>query len=99
MKGWSENWIDLQGFLKLDERLRIAMRVHQGSGIVHLHDRRKRIERQREPEFLERLIESFFGNEKGKSVEIMHSGAIGNNSIARLNSRSASSHFQLKVSH
>jgi len=55
--GGSEIRITLQSFLELGERFRIAMRIHQRGGVIRVHDGRKRVERQREAEFLERLIE------------------------------------------
>src|SRR5437899_2965568 len=75
--GGSEIRIALQSLLELGERLGIAMRIHQRSGVIRIHDGRKRVERQGEAEFLERLIKSLFGNEEGKGVEIMRCGAIG----------------------
>src|SRR6266849_6078395 len=75
--GWSESRIALYGLLKLGERLRVAMRIHQGSRVVRVHDGRKRVERQRETEFLERLIESLLRDEQAKGVQIMRCGAIG----------------------
>ena len=74
---WSEIRIALQSLLELGERLRIAMRIHQRGGVIRVHDGRKRVERHREVEFLKRLIEPFFWNEKGKGIEIMRCSAIG----------------------
>jgi hypothetical protein len=36
------------------------MRIHQRGGVIRVHNRRKGVERQRNTEFLERLIKSFF---------------------------------------
>src|SRR5713101_2602638 len=75
--GWSESRIALYGLLKLGERLRVAMRIHQRGRIVRVHDGRKRVERQRDTEFLERLIELLLGNEQAEGVQIMRCGAVG----------------------
>src|SRR6202030_1571174 len=77
LMGGSEIRIALQSLLELGERLRIPMCIHQRNGVIRVHDGRKGVERQRETEFLERLIESLFRNEKGKGVEIVSCSAIG----------------------
>src|SRR5215469_16813780 len=75
--GRSESWIALYRLMKLVERLRIAMRIHQRGRIIRIHDGRKRVERQCDTEFLECLVESLLRNEKAEGVQIMRRGIVG----------------------
>src|ERR1700676_3578269 len=75
--GGLEGRIALQSLAKLSERLGKACCCHQRSGVIRIYNRRKRIERHGDAEFLQRLIGSLFSKQEAKGIKIMSGGAIG----------------------